>query len=325
MKGHRLPTCYIIRFFLLLAGVFSLFFAFFQFSILNPFELRSDYLAYYNFYSSGEYSLYRFGSEIITPALYFTANKLHVSYYWFVFIFGVAWIPIILKLSNYVKTSLLIFYFLFFTFFFVSNYAFLFRTYLAALFFFLFLFLDGKKKIFLASLSILSHLSGVVFLFFSWLRFSGSRSYFFLAFSSVFIMFLNMNGYEFSKLALFLLEYTDYFNYDLQRKLSLLVRVGQMGGSTSGWGFMTLLAVTVFFHSFVIHKDIKRFSLFRALFFSAITALIFSDFVILANRLGFLAYFFSVPYFLFVISQFKLKRNLMLIVNNDSMLLGKKT
>lgn len=324
MKDYRFSVDQIIRLYILLVGMFLLFFAFLKFSVLTPFELSSDYLAYYNFYISGEYRLDRFGFEVVTPVFYFMANKLNVSYYAFVFIFGLAWIPIIVRLSNHVKSIFLVFYFAYFVVVFVGSYAFLFRTYLAALFFFLFMFVGDKKKIIFAFLSIFSQFSGLIFIFFSWLRLRRRSAYMLLAFSAIFVMLLNLSGYNFSKHLLFFLDYTDYFGRDLNRKLNLLNRVDQGNVVSIGWKVLVLLAITVLLHGFFIHNDKQKFSLLRAMFFSAVIVLVFSDFLIMANRFGFLAYFFSVPYFLFVISHFKLNRNFLVTFNGNLMNFGRR-
>lgn len=316
MKDYKKLPINFARVAICLVGIFALVVSFYYHSIANPFELKSDYLQYYNFYNYGNFNLDRFGSEIITPLIYKVFHSLGVDYYQFVFLFGLAWIPIILKLSAKIKTGYLIFYFLYFVLFFTDNYAFLFRTYLAFMFFLLFIFTENKSRFLFAVLAILSHFSAILFVSFSLVKLKSRKLYFLLALFAIFIMLLNQNGYGFSKITLFLLDYIGDLNYDLQRKLSLLNRIQQGNTDSSGIKIMGLLAITALLHSLFISSDNKRFSFMRALFFSAIVALVFSDFKILANRFGFLAYYFSVPYFLLVMSSMTLNKDLVVKFKN---------
>ena len=317
MKDYKFINEILIRISICLMSSFIIIIWFYQHSITNPFELKSDYLQYYNFYNSANHNLDRFGSEFLTPLIYKVFNNLGVDFYQFVFLFGLAWLPIILKLSTRIKTGYLIFYFMYFPIFFVENYAFLFRTYLAFMFFLMFILATGKKRAVFVFLAIFSHMSAILFIFFSWLKLKSKKLYVSLALSATLIMILNQIGYGFSRVLLFLLDYVGYLNYDLQRKLSLLVRIGQGNIDSSGVKIMILLASTVLIHSLFINQDNKKFSFMRALFFSAIVALIFSDFKILANRLGFLAYYFSIPYFLMVLSSISLNKYLTIKFNSS--------
>lgn len=290
-----------------------LMFVFYNHSLLNPFELRSDYLQYYNFYNSGAHNFDRFGVEIVTPVLFFLANYLGLSFYQFVFAFGVLWVGVLYHVSKDIRLSYIFFFYLYLVAYFIDTYAFLFRQSLAFFFFLLFFIFHSRVRYILLFLAIFSHLSAILFLFFSWVNLKSRAAYFGLTCFAILVAIYNYFGYSFSRLILPSLSALQ--GEGLQRKISIINR---LNGDVDGAGYMILiiLSISAFLHCFFIHKDSKFFSIMRAMFFSAVVSLLLSDFNIIANRAGFMAYFFSIPYFLLVASKFKLDRNFKIGFNN---------
>lgn len=297
-----------IRLLLIFAFSYLYILAIYNHTLLSPFKLESDYFQYYELYNSIDYNHDRFGTEIITPLIFNFSKEIGLNYYQFNLIFGFIWLAPIIYLSNKIKTIYLTLFLSSFFFYFINNYAFLFRQYLAFLFFIPFVFSHTRKRWLFFVISILTHLSSLFFLFFSWLQFKKRIIYFIICFISIFIMILNFNGYGFSKTLTDLIPYTHLISPDLQRKLSLLLRL-ENNVDPGGWKISLLLSITILLHSIFITDDKEKFSILRAFFFSAIAALIFSDFKILSNRLGFIAYYFSIPYFFLVLSNIKIKKS----------------
>lgn len=267
----------------------------------NRFELASDYLEYYEIYNYPDLNLGAFGGEIVAPFLFYSSKLLGIDYYGFGLVFGVLWVGPIYLISKSVRTELLIFYYMFFLLFFINMYFFLFRQFLSFLFIIYFLFSRNRARIAFFVLAVFSHFSGILFYFFARLKFSKQWIYYFMSTAAILAFCLNAIDFGMSKYLLFIMD-LDFASYDIRRKLNIVARATT---DTDGMGIKMffILALAVVSHTFFIHKDQKKYSLLRLMYFSAVFAMIFSDFKILSNRVGFAAYYFSFPYLILVFSE----------------------
>ncbi|RZS67483.1 EpsG-like putative glucosyltransferase [Kerstersia gyiorum] len=280
-------------------------YAIYRFNFINPPPLESDYLQYFETYNYTTLYLDRFGVELILPILFYIFNSLGVEFFNFSFLLGIFWLIPIILLSKEVRSSYLIFYFLFFIFYFPANYAFLMRQYLCFYFFLLYLCCSGRLRFLFLFLSIFTHLSAIVFLIFCKTNIK-NKEFFYFSFLAVFVIFLgNQLGLGFSSVLQFVVN-LDIGIYDIQRKLSMLTRLGDENVFNDSILNYVILILSMFLHCVYLSAGGKNNNIMLLMFFSACIAVMFSDFKILANRFGFAAFFFSIPYFFIVLSRFSL-------------------
>lgn len=271
---------------------------------ISPFELKSDYLQYFNFYNSGDYRINRFGSEIFLPFAFNFSNRLGLDFYSFVFVFGFFWLLPILAISKKIKTKYLAFYFSFFLFYFVNDYAFLMRQYFAFLFFLAYLYLNNNSRYLFLLLAITSHISALLFLVFSLINFKNRKAYYIVFIIAVAIFILNLSGVGFSNI-LTVVSKSDIGSYDLQRKLGLVERLNS-DVEPGGFKNYIILIISMSIHMTYLYLGGKNNKLLLVFFFGAVISLLFSDFKILSNRFGFSAYYFSLPYLFYSASLLRL-------------------
>ncbi len=296
------------RFFILLIFI-AIYILKLYFSIfIIGFELDLDFLNYYEFYSSSTFQFDRWGIEVVTPVLFEFGKILGLDFYSFCFLIGILWLIPIILLSRYVRVEYLCFYCLFFLVWFSPQFIFLFRQYVGIFFAILFFVSLRRGWIYLLLCflaSVLAHLSIIIIYLFSFVKLKSKRQY--VLFSIFVLVVYSSYFYGFS-----LLKYFEGVSLFLgigviDRKLSTIgeLAVEYASGSTLVYG---LLCCSMVIHSFKVFDSNRYcFSIERAFFFSAAAALFLSEFIIFSNRVGALAYFFSVPYFLIVISKYRLK------------------
>ncbi|RBW48261.1 EpsG family protein [Marinobacter sp. F3R11] len=283
--------------------IFSLFYFYFLYKSVYGVELKSDYLQYYNAYNEGlNLRFDRFGVEFVPVLFYRVGNFIGLDYYQFNYFLGVMWIVpfyFLMKSINFIFFGM-VFYFL--MFFFLDQFAFLYRQFLGLFFLILFFKCYRSSSVcgfFYVFISFFSHLS--MFLFFS-LSCIKLRS------RLVAYLFVLISGFGFFSniVSLLFLKIFGLFSLiglpDLDRKLSAIERISSMAPASSSVSFV--LIVSLFIHASVIHLDVDRFSFMRMMFFCSVIVLVFSDYIIISNRLGMPAYFLSLIYLSLVLSRF---------------------
>lgn len=290
--------------------MFLLFSVFYIFNLyrsiyLVGFELDLDFLNYYEFYNSPDLAMDRWGVEVVTPIFFNVGRFVGLDFYTFSFVVGIFWLIPVFLLARTVRVEYLVFYYLFFLIWFSPQFIFLFRQYLGIFFAILFFMYPGRSKVYLVLcffLSVLSHLSMMIVYFFGLFKLRSKSQYVLLSIFVCAVYFSYFYGFS-------LLKYFEgvslFLGVDVvDRKLATIQQLsfGYTSGSSLVYG---LLCCSMFLHSFkIFDSNCYRFSIERAFFFSAASALILSEFVIFSNRVGALAYFFSIPYISVVMSKY---------------------
>lgn len=282
----------------------------FYICFVNPFELVSDTLNYYHHYQ--ERNIFTFGFEFITPLLFFIFDFFSIDFYIFVFVLGVFHFYVFLKLSRELSLLLLPIYFVFIIFYLQPGYFFLLRQYLAFSFIILYLISSSRFSYVFLFLAVFSHLSAIIFIFFMFLRVNTkiglvvivliSLSYFYLDFLQYFINFLEL--------------FFSIINYsDIDRKVDGMLQNKQTGASSLA--IIILLIISILIHT-VISSKLTSNKLLSLFFYSSFLVVAFQNSVVIANRIGFPAYFFSIVYFVFLLSSLRVTKNFRIRVINNA-------
>lgn len=282
----------------------------FYICFVNPFELVSDTLNYYHHYQ--ERNIFTFGFEFITPLLFFIFDFFSIDFYIFVFVLGIFHFYVFLKLSRELSLLLLPIYFVFIIFYLQPGYFFLLRQYLAFSFIILYLISSSRFSYVFLFLAVFSHLSAIIFIFFMFLRVNTkiglvvivllSLSYFYLDFLQYFINFLEL--------------FFSIINYsDIDRKVDGMLQNKQTGASSLA--IIILLIISILIHT-VISSKLTSNKLLSLFFYSSFLVVAFQNSVVIANRIGFPAYFFSIVYFVFLLSSLRVTKNFRIRVINNA-------
>lgn len=288
----------------------SFFMILFYICFVNPFELVSDTLNYYHHYQ--ERNIFTFGFEFITPLLFFIFDFFSIDFYIFVFVLGVFHFYVFLKLSRELSLLLLPIYFVFIVFYLQPGYFFLLRQYLAFSFIILYLISSSRFSCVFLFLAVFSHLSAIIFIFFMFLRVNTkiglvviillSLSYFYLDFLQYFVNFLEL--------------FFSIINYsDIDRKVDGMLQNKQTGASSLA--IIILLIISMLIHT-VISSKLTSNKLLSLFFYSSFLVVAFQNSVVIANRIGFPAYFFSIVYFVFLLSSLRVTKNFRIRVINNA-------
>lgn len=278
----------------------------FYISFIDPFELVSDTQAYYNAYQRGD--VFVFGVEFFVPFLFCIFDALGFEFYTFVFMLGLFHLYVIVKLAGKVSLLLLPFYFLFFYLYFSPGYFFLLRQYFAFSLFLLFLMSNNRWSCLFLFLAVFSHLSAILFVFFMLLKVNKK-----FGLLVVFLLLLSLLGFSFLDFFISLLEKVSVLlnQSDLNRKVrGMLVHAES---SKSSGVILLILCVSLLIHAFLLTKAVNT-RLLSLFFYSSCAVLMFQDSVVIANRIGFAAYFFSLIYLIFVIDSLRITRSFKLRV-----------
>lgn len=279
---------------------------------INPFEINSDIEQYFHHYQESG-NILVFGFEFFVPILFFLSNYIGLDFYGFSFLYSIFCIIPIFYLSRRISLFFLSIYYLFFVLWFIPNNIFLLRQYIS--FGFLTLFLlggQGKNHKILLFFSIFSHLSAIFIYAASFIGLKKQSPFFLLGIFSIILFLLQIDN-NFMGPFLFdlmspLLEWD--FGFDFNRKIYGQISIvgEELGNVIPSFSVLLLLSFSVFIHSVEIFKFGESDKLMRVFYFSACLSLIFASINVLSNRLGFAAYFFSVPYFLLVLGRVNLEK-----------------
>lgn len=266
--------------------------------------IYGDTGAYFNAYENIKDISNPYGVEFILSAIMNIVDMANLSFRDLLFILLLLWFPIVgvLSYKSY-KSPVFIFAVIFFFLYqFNQNATFLIRSYLSILFFLLFILIKSKAKFIFLLLAFFSQVSSVIFFLaynnyvYNLLLISRARSFSVLLGVIIFSRFIT----------------TDIFNYinfnylygvlpdSVNRKLSFYQGQIDIGSSNI---FIILLAILLGFIIVLIKKKNSRRK-FDALIFSQILiCILFSNINVLTNRLGIIAFMFSIPLICFYINE----------------------
>ncbi len=275
-----------------------------QHILIHPFELTGDFLNYYNYYN--DITINTFGLEFMIPLFFIITKNIGLGFYEAVFTLGILYLVPIVLITKFINKKYLPFYYMFFLLFFVPNYAFLMRQYLSFFFLVLFTVSNFRYSFIFLMLAIFSHISAIFFIILFMIKIKKNLIYLAISTLSIFIYFLTIYGVTFMKDFYTQIEFL--FSLDLGRDLNK--KVGTLNflnveNDNSSNKVLLILCITIILHTYCIIKKGENNILLNLFYFTGVLALIFSSSVIISNRLGFAAYFFSIPYFFLVLSKYR--------------------
>ena len=291
-----------------------------------PFELVSDINQYNNHYYEGS-RVFTFGFEVVVPILFELFKQIGLGFYDFVFIYSLFYLVPIFILSKYVRTIFLPLYFLFFIIWFIPNNTFLLRQYVS--FYFLILFCCSsspkiKNNFIYFVLAILSHLTAVFFLILSRLTVKRKSKYLVLALVSIIFYFLQILFFSWQEVVLEFLNWMLSFDSgaDVRRKIVgqiVSMKVDDLIGISS-ISNTAVICTSIILHSIKIYFHGEDNKILKIFFFTSILSLTFAGLVVFSNRIGFVGYFFSIPYFCLVLSHFYLTKGFSIRIDGASII-----
>lgn len=269
-------------------------------------DFHGDTLEYmYNFNDIRKYP-FPYGVEVLTPMIMWVVSYLGGDFRYFIFICLVIWTPIVFLLGFYSRSKFLFIgiYFYFLTPLFIDNAMFLIRQYNSALFYMLFLLYNKRKEqtklvsLGLLLLSFSSHLSSVFWVIISnkmTVRFFKNRLVFLIVFLP--LILLALSGVDIvSSVVDLIFKIVNVFDvYEINRKLMFYSNNGYDAVAKVS-NLAELLAFLLLFLSgylFFLSKKNNEFCFF--VFVQALIVVLLKNNVVMANRFGFFAFYFSVP------------------------------
>lgn len=272
-------------------------------------NIVSDTLEYkYNF--DEIYSVpFPYGIEIITPLIMYCLKVSGFDFNLFLLFSVLIWLPIVIYCVSNIKKSLFfaVAPLFFLSFLFLNNASFLIRQFYAAFFFVIWL---GRNKkldlagLFLIILSSLSHLSSIVwFLASSGIVVRICCNRYILIFCSSFVLYALIIGFNFFNYFLdFILNFSSMVDFvELNRKVGFYLD-GQNGAGSKIPILPLLIAILQFsISTYLLYKNKERkresstLSFIGLVYFQSVCFLILNDNFIMANRVGFFTYYFSIP------------------------------
>lgn len=277
----------------------------------------NDTLTYkYNF-DSIQIDMYPYGVEFITSIFMYVTNLMGGDFSDFVLASYLMWLPIVFLCVNVARDNVVYFFvsiFLISSFFYL-NASYLIRQYYAALFFVLYLFALKKRKLsFLLLLaSFFSHASSIMWFLTSSafaIKICKSR-YMFLMFSLLASFSLvGISVFDFFVEALIYIEGVSNFPV-LTRKI-LFYTSGEAGLASGVNIKFTLFSILIFIMSALLMQSKCTLSLLdekicSLMMYQSLFIIIFNENIVLANRMGFFVFFFSIPCFL-ILAGYYLRR-----------------
>ncbi|HDZ8963316.1 TPA: EpsG family protein [Aeromonas dhakensis] len=289
-------------------------------SFCGYFSMNSDFhgdtIEYmHNFNEIHQYP-FPYGVEVLTPIIMWVVSFLGGDFRDFIFVCLVIWTPIVFLLGLYSRSNFLFIgvYFYFLTPLFINNAVFLIRQYNAAFFYIFFLLYSNRKdttksvSFGLLLLAFLSHLSSVFWFVISnkiTIKFFKNRVIFFIVFSP--LILLALSGVDIISWVVDLMfNISNLLDFsEINRKL-MFYRSSEYEAVSKVNNLAELIAFSLLFFSgylFLLSKKNDGFYFF--VFSQALLVVLLKDNIVMANRFGFFAFYFSIPILMALIYLFK--------------------
>lgn len=279
-------------------------------------DFHGDTLEYmYNFNEIQQHP-FPYGVEVLTPIMMWVVSYLGGDFRDFIFICLLIWTPIVFLLGFHSKSNFLFIgvFFYFLTPLFIDNAAFLIRQYNAAFFYICFLSYSNRKDTHklvsfgLLLLSFSSHLSSVFWVIISnkiMVKFFKQRLLFFIVFFP--LILLALSGVDMITWVVDLMfKISNLFDFDeINRKL-IFYRSSEYEAVSKVSNLAQLLAFLLLFLSgylFLLSPKNNVFYFF--VFAQALLVVLLKNNIVMANRFGFFAFYFSVPIFIVLVELLK--------------------
>lgn len=283
-----------------------------SFYFSNNVEYIGDTLIYKDIYylSTNTYSYY--GMEFIVPTIMFLFREIKISFNGYLFFSLLIWLPIFYSGSkNITKNKLypLALCFFLLTPYFYLNALFLIRQYYAACFFLIGLcFSEKNKKLFVlfCLLSVFSHSSALLWILFSSTPFIKTITNKIISIFLIFAALLSITSFNFLPTLIDNVIYLGNIlgNDNISRKILFYSSGEYLLAQRLPLHFL-IYSILCFIFSLLslrlksmTHIETKICSL---IIMQSFFMIFFKDNIVLANRIGFFVYFFSIPCLLFLI------------------------
>lgn len=323
MSNNKAINRYNSDFILISVSIFfSIVFFYFSYKESQNIYLYDDTLQYYYAFLNIRSNPFPYGVEIITPIYMQIVSFLGLSFYQFIFICYLSWLPILIWfIYQAKKRPLLIFVPLFFlTHFFYDNAAFLVRQYLSCVFFFIYVYLHNKNsnyKYCFFIISFFTHISSVIlFLIYYLVNFLFFRLNVSIRVCSIVISFIVtlslLSGIDLSQVIIkIILSNMDKINLDDLMRKALYYNSDDLSSSTNINVLILIVAQFYLVTLLLIFNKISNIKVLKALLFFYVNIFLFlmlRNTVVLSTRVGFLSFYFVIPSFIIILSFFSITK-----------------
>lgn len=294
---------------LLLLPIYIIFASIFTFT----FEIDGDTANYEKLYSdiSGLNFLYLYGFEFVVPGIASIFKLLGFDFREFLLFSILAWYPVLLIISNrFGLITFLITFPFFCSYFFLDNLVFLLRQYYAALFFICYASLKKSKpiKFVFCTLSMFSHLSAIFWFLIHTEFFARIFRLFHIRLILLFFVFICL-VFKIDLVA-DLMGMINHYNLetgllDIDRKVAYYIyNDSNISDHSLKYSFYFYIIIfnfiTLFFYvsNKMQNNNLNKISVF--LYVQSALVILLSENIVAANRVGFFAYYFAIPIFIYL-------------------------
>lgn len=278
----------------------------------NNFDFTSDTLQYQQRYDEINKVLFPYGIEFVVPIIMYIIKFLGGDFRDFIFFSLMLWLPVLFCGWRYIGFLFIVISVFFLSKFFVDNATLLIRQYYSALFYIVWIFIDKKNSLLrntVALLAVTSHLSAIFWIVLSLecVRKRFSSIYFIIPifFLVMVIFFIKVDFI--SPFINFILGISDAINIsEITRKVNFYSSEESEDilpvKSTLLYISLLIFIVTCIFKILKIERGAILPRCELLLIVQSALIIVFKDNVVLANRIGFFPYFFSIPILVFYFS-----------------------
>lgn len=298
------------RYIYIISNIFSIFLVFLyivlSFYYANNINHIGDTLVYKDIYYSSTDTYAYYGIEFLVPTIMFIFREINIPFEGYLFFSLLLWLPLFYSCSkNITKNKIypLAFCFFLLTPYFYLNSLFLIRQYYAACFFLIGLYFSDKNKKTLYLfyfLSIISHSSALLWVLFStnlFTRIITKKTTIIILISIIIYSFLLTNFLS-NSIELIIHLGSSLNNENISRKIIFYSSGEYLLANQLALHFL-LYSIGCFISSFICLK-LKTMTRIETKICSLILIqsffmILFRENIVLANRIGFFVYYFSVP------------------------------
>lgn len=277
-----------------------------SFYFANSISHTGDTLVYKDIYylSTDTYAYY--GMEFLVPTIMFIFREINIPFEGYLFFSLLIWLPLFYACSKNItrnKIYPLVFCFFLLTSYFYLNSLFLIRQYYAACFFLTGLYFAGKNRKLLYLfyfLSIISHSSALLWILFSTRLFTIiiAKKTTIIILISVMVYSLLVTNFLSNSIELIIQLGNSFNNENISRKIIFYSSGEYLLANRLALHFL-LYSIGCFIFSFICLKlkamsDIET-KMCSLILIQSFFMILFRENIVLANRVGFFVYYFSIP------------------------------